>query len=288
MGKVEVEVCLISGRGLRRRSPLWKLQWFAVGWINPDNKYCTKIDATGNSNPVWRTKFSATFDDLSESKFQDLALHVEVYSREPFFLRESLLGSTTIVLKEFLDKFNSESDVPKPVEEVGSFQLRKKNSNKPLGFVDVSIRVSQDPGSSSLGAGAGEGFNLADNNGGINLSASAYGSLQSFRHHLPQNPSQQPESSGVMPFQPNYSHHPHVGGANYPAACPPPPPLPPSNVGYAPNFFPMTSSYINMPSSVAPAGRGVGPAFGMGIGAGALAGGAVIFGDDFMSTYPPF
>lgn len=43
-----------------------------------------------------------------------------------------------------------------------------------------------------------------------------------------------------------------------------------------------------MPSSVAPVGRGVGPAFGVGVGAGALAGGAVIFGDDFMSNYPPF
>jgi hypothetical protein len=29
-------------------------------------------------------------------------------------------------------------------EEVGSYQLRKKKSNKPSGFVDVSIRVSED------------------------------------------------------------------------------------------------------------------------------------------------
>ncbi|XP_024168893.1 uncharacterized protein LOC112175446 [Rosa chinensis] len=30
------------------------------------------------------------------------------------------------------------------VEEVGSYQLRKKNSNKPQGFVDVSIHISED------------------------------------------------------------------------------------------------------------------------------------------------
>lgn len=165
-------------------------------------------------------------------------------------------------------------------------------------------------------AGADEGFHLTDHNGGVNL-ASGYGSLQSSRPHLPLTTSQQPEISHLMPFPPNYSHHPPIGGVNYPAASgpsyqpprtpPPPPPPPPSNAGYIPNFFPMTSSYINMPSSVAPPGRrgGVGgPGFGMGVGAGALAAGAVIFGDDFMSgfdvpgasrdasvtisTYPPF
>ncbi|PIN04931.1 hypothetical protein CDL12_00272 [Handroanthus impetiginosus] len=305
MGKIWVEICLISARGLRRKSSLWKLQWFAVGWIDPDDKYCTKIDASGNANPVWKTKFSRAVDP-SESKYQDLALHVEVYSREPIFLRESLLGSTTIVLKEFLDKYDSKSDIPKPVEEVGSFQLRKKNSNKPLGFVDVSIRISgekEEYGSSYLG--------------GINLS-NGHGSLQSPRPHMPQ-----PESRHHMQvaFPPNYSYHPPVGGGNYPAAegpsyppprtpPPPPPPPPPSNAGYIPSFYPMAnnsipSSYINMPASVAPPpGRGVGPVFGMGVGAGALAAGAVMFGDDFfsgfdvpgasrdatvtVSTYPPF
>ncbi|KAG8368353.1 hypothetical protein BUALT_Bualt15G0036700 [Buddleja alternifolia] len=83
--------------------------------------------------------------DASESNIQDLALHVEVYSREPIFLRQSLLGDATIVLKEFMDKYDdAKSEVSKPVEEVGSFQLRKRNSNKPQGFVDVSIRISEE------------------------------------------------------------------------------------------------------------------------------------------------
>ena len=100
MGKFWVEVCLISARGLRRSSSLWKLQWFAVGWIDPNNKYCTKIDASGNANPVWKTKFAVLVDD-SQSQSQP-TLHVEVYSREPIFLRERLHGTATVVLKEFL------------------------------------------------------------------------------------------------------------------------------------------------------------------------------------------
>ncbi|KAL7146660.1 hypothetical protein ABFS83_06G056200 [Erythranthe nasuta] len=169
MGKIRVELCLISARGLRRTSCLCKLQWFAVGWIGSENKYCTKIDASGNSNPVWKTKFSTAVEESSRTGFQELALNVEVYSREPVFLRESLLGSATIGLKEFLDKY----DVSKPVEEIGSFQLRKKNSNRPVGFIDVSIRVSEEkkeePGSSHLGGNEIEGFNLTDFSGGINL-----------------------------------------------------------------------------------------------------------------------
>lgn len=142
MGKIWVEVCLISARGLRRSSSLWKLQWFAVGWIDPNNKYCTKIDASGKKNPVWRTKFAAVVDD---SNFQDAALHVEVYSREPIFLRERLLGTATIALKEFLAKYSKNSEGSRSgIEEVGSYQLRKKNSNKPQGFIDVSVCISEE------------------------------------------------------------------------------------------------------------------------------------------------
>lgn len=145
MGKIWVEVCLISARGLRRSSSLWKLQWFAVGWVDPNNKYCTKIDASGNANPVWKTKFAVSVD-TSESNFNDLALNVEVYSREPIFLGEKLQGTATIVLREFLAKHDKscEASSRPGTEEVASYQLRKRSSNKPQGFVDVSIRISED------------------------------------------------------------------------------------------------------------------------------------------------
>lgn len=150
MGKIWIEVCLISARGLGRSSSLWKLQWFAVGWIDPNNKYCTKIDASGNANPVWRTKFAALVDD---SNFQDMALHVEVYSREPIFLRERLQGTATIVLKEFMANYSKNTEGSRPgtgTEEVGSYQLRKRNSSKPQGFVDISIRISEEREETSL------------------------------------------------------------------------------------------------------------------------------------------
>lgn len=101
--------------------------------------------------------------------------------------------------------------------------------------------------------------------------------------------------SHPMPFPTNYSN-PTVGGPSYPSVAgpsyhpprAPPPPPPPSNVGYIP-AFPRNDgwppNYINMPSSgVGHAQRGP-PGFAVGAGAGALAAGAVLFGNDFTSGF---
>ena len=145
MGKTLIEICLISARGLRVGtgfgSSLLKHQWYAVGWIDPESKYCTTIDASRSDNPLWRTKFATLLDEGEDDDSKIQALHVEVYSREPIFLRKKLHGSATVSLKEFLAKYKKQSSV---VEETGSYQLRKVNSSKAQGFVDVSIRVSAE------------------------------------------------------------------------------------------------------------------------------------------------
>lgn len=100
-----------------------------------------------------------------------------------------------------------------------------------------------------------------------------------------------------VPFPADYATNPpYMSGPSYPAATGPSyqtprtTPAPPhSNVNHAPTFFPsnggMAPSYFNMPSSssgAAPRPRGP-PGFAIGAGAGALAAGAVMFGDNFMS-----
>ncbi|XP_071686261.1 uncharacterized protein [Rutidosis leptorrhynchoides] len=300
MGKIWVEICLISARGLTRTSSLWKLQWFAVGWIDPNNKYCTNIDASGNANPTWKTKFSALIDN-SESKFDDLALNVEVYSRDPVFLKEKLQGTASVGLKEFLDKHKNNSETLRPVEEVGSFQLRKKNSNKPQGFVDVSFRVSQETNEDSTYEDDDVGIKLRIRDPGVNLPSQIGHSENRLQTNYPN-----PLSPGPSYNQPRAaitSNFSLTGGSNYqppPMVGPsyhhqPPPPVVgpsyhqqaplPYNVGYMPtssidNFRP---NYINMPGT-RPEAR-AGPGFAMGLGAGALAAGAAIFGDDFVSGF---
>ncbi|CAI8585765.1 unnamed protein product [Vicia faba] len=294
MVKISVEICIISARGVRASPSLWKHQWYAVGWVDPTNKYITKVDASTNTNPHWRTKFSVPVDN-SDPSFHDLALNVEVYSRDPFFFSEKLHGSATVLLKEFLAKEMQN-------EEIGSYQLRKKKDNKPRGFVDVSVRVFEDKEESNSYAGnEGGGIMLLDNGGNKGGNGQRYHRQMdpaSFNAPFKQAQTNVPYSH-PMPFPSNYSN-PYVGGPTYPAATgagpsyqplrTPPPPPPASNFGYVPTFHQsndgLAPSYFNMPSSsgTAPRQRGP-PGFAMGAGAGALAAGAVMFGDNSMSGF---
>ncbi|PWA88288.1 C2 domain-containing protein [Artemisia annua] len=277
MGKIWVEICLISARGLTRTSSLWKLLWFAVGWIDPNNKYCTNVDASGNANPKWKTKFSALVDN-SDSKFDDLALNVEVYSRDPVFLKERLQGTAIVGLKEFFDKHKNNSEESRHVEEVGSFQLRKKNSNKQQGFVDVSVKISQetDEGSSYEGADPKhtviQVFETLEGCPTL-VEGDEVGIKLKIRDH------------GVnLPSQVGHSEN-HLQ-TNYPTMLPPGPsyhqPRAPVPLNYPLAGGNLPTSYINMPSS---AGARPGPGFATGLGAGALAAGAAIFGEDFVSGF---
>ncbi|KAK9741884.1 hypothetical protein RND81_03G135400 [Saponaria officinalis] len=278
--KLTVEVCLISARGLPRHRWL-KHQYYAIGWINEDDKYCTSIDASSNPNPVWNTKFSSTVID-SDSQNMSVNLNVEVYSREPVFLRETLVGCASVSLREFLCKFGKgfegRGDVNRA--DVGSFQLRKMKSCKPQGFIDVSVKVSEENNATASCSflGDAEGFNLQDSNGitSTKMDSTVPPFHVSGNHHQPSsNPYAHP-----IPYPSNYWQP--ATGPSYPrpSTTPPPPPppqLPPYAGGYGP-------SYMNMPSSSG-AGRGGVPGLGVGLGVGAVAAGAVMYDGDFMSGF---
>ncbi|XP_018472865.1 uncharacterized protein LOC108844144 isoform X2 [Raphanus sativus] len=305
MGKTLIEICLISARGLRVGtgfgSSLLKHQWYAVGWIDPEDKYCTTIDASRSDNPLWRTKFATLLDDDDDddSKVQ-AGLHVEVYSREPFFLRKKLHGTATVSLKEFLAKFKKQSS--SVVEETGSYQLRKTNSIKPQGFVDVSVRISAER--QDFGGFTDFGGVMLSNNSGHNTSGQNYmpGSSQHPFASLnqPNNPKPfsippdnhhssmpNPLTNNASPQmqQPYYPPPPPIQQPYYP----PPPPPATSNGGYVPSYIPRSANAVNLPSSSSfgGAGRGYarpGPGGSAGLGAGAIVGAAAAFyGRDYLS-----
>lgn len=247
---------MISARGLRRRWPsLWRLQWFAVGWIDPDNKYCTRIDDSGNLNPVWKTKFLSPVLVDTRSSLEDmdanLALHVEVYSREPLFLRERLHGTATVTLKEFLT--NNDSDPEFGIERVGSFQLRKGGgSDKPRGLVDISIRISRESEEPTSYPG-NEEFELLGHENGITLSTRE-GATQGYQPPMPlptlwqpiNNPHISLPHAHMIPQAANSFNVPSsrpssssVGGMSYHRPQIPPPS---SNLGYMPTFPPTADS----------------------------------------------
>uniref|UniRef100_A0A7N0UGM6 C2 domain-containing protein n=1 Tax=Kalanchoe fedtschenkoi TaxID=63787 RepID=A0A7N0UGM6_KALFE len=291
MRNTAIEVCLISARGLRKTSSLLRPQWFAVGWIDPKDKYCTKVSASGNSIPVWNTKFSAMVDDPAGEKAEDLALHVEVYSREPLFLRERLEGEATVRLREFLDRYAQNSEgVCQVAEELVSFQLRKPKSGKPQGFVDISIQISKQRDAPSSPLGTGDGFQLR-NLGSQFSSAAAAGQVQLGHPGSKQSEHFRPERHLPYPHHtpfPQYYTNPSAAGPSsyHPVQHLLSPPAP--SITFDPRMgqFPH-QSYVNMPTSGGSKLGGPVAQFGMGMGAGALAAGAVIYGDDIMSGVNP-
>ena len=144
MARTSVEFCVISARGLGRRSSLLKPQWFSVAWVDQNSKYCTKVDASGSSNPSWGMKFSVSADEHDLNSLQQMVLTVEVYRREPIFLREHLQGAAVVQMKEYFDKLANGEEHAGLIEETASFQLRRKKSDKAHGFVDISIRICKE------------------------------------------------------------------------------------------------------------------------------------------------
>lgn len=288
MAKIRIEISMISARGLRQSSIL-KPHWFAVGWLDPIDKYCTKIDTSGSSTPTWQTKFSFIADE-TKMNADGLLLTVEVYRRDPIFLREKLQGTATVKLKEFMAKFQQDRDASgSGIEETGGFQLRKNKSAKPQGYIDLSISIYEDSYSAKDGGDDIQGINLAIEDGPVltyPTKTEAPATSHQFNNYnqvsYPYSQPMPPPRSYYTQMQPN--NLPNMV-PSYPRHSTPPPPPPPSNTGFLPAIFPGSSHLPdnrgNMPTS-GYGGQNSQPGFGMGLGAGALAAGAVLFGDDFM------
>ncbi|KAK3165792.1 hypothetical protein QOZ80_1AG0037830 [Eleusine coracana subsp. coracana] len=288
MVKTSVEFCIISARGLGRRSSLLKPQWYSVTWIDPNSKYCTKVDGSGNSDPSWGMKFSVSIDEHDLSSLQKMALTVEVYRREPIFLREHLQGTAVVQMKEYFDKFACGEDHG-VIEETASFHLRRKKSDKAHGLVDISIRICKEEDTHVQCSGSHEGLKNPDQIG-IALAIEDgpvynYPPLPSShfrRHHQDED-----HYDNTMPMNPITRPDPLPGRTNYgyrPLAIPQTLPPRTSNPSFFSPSYPawgqMPQSYINLPPRVA--GQSNAPNLGLGLGAGALAAGTMVFGENLL------
>ncbi|XP_066316006.1 uncharacterized protein [Miscanthus floridulus] len=285
MAKTSVEFCVISARGLGRRSSLLMPQWFSIAWVDPNSKYCTKVDASGSSDPSWGMKFSVSVDEHDLSSLQLMALTVEVYRREPIFLREHLQGAAVVQMKEYFDKFEHGEEQP-GVEETASFQLRKK-SDKAHGFVDVSIRIYKEEDVHAQFSGSHNG-SKHPNQVGITLAIEDgpvynYPPLPS--SHYRDHSKGDDRYSNTMPTSPTTRPDPSPPGSNQPPLIPQTLPPTTSNPSYFSPPYPtrgqVPQSYINMPPRRF-AGQNGSSNLGMGLGAGALAAGTLIFGENLL------
>ncbi|XP_062224601.1 uncharacterized protein LOC133923186 [Phragmites australis] len=291
MAKTSVEFCVISARGMGRRSSLLKPQWFCVAWVDPNSKYCTKVDASGNSDPSWRMKFSVSVDEHGLSSMQQMALTVEVYRREPIFLREHLQGAAVVQMKEYFDKFEHGEEQSGAMEETASFQLRRKKSDKAHGFVDIFIRICKQEDAHAQFSGSHDG-SKHPNQVGITL-AIEDGPIYNYppqpSSHYRGHSQDDDHYSNAMPMTTITRPGPSPTGSNSNSYQPPmiPQTLPPPTAN--PSFFPppypargqVPQSYINLPPRRF-AGQNGAPNLGMGLGAGALTAGTLIFGENVL------
>eukprot|EP01018_Ginkgo_biloba_P015324 Gb_07666 [translate_table: standard] len=305
MEKRSIEVGIISARGLKKVAPLWKMRTYAVAWINPEHKYCTKIDKHGDTHPVWNMKFSCIVDDQTLQNEDDTisSVTVEIHSMEPVFHCHKLECSATILLKEFIAKSNRNGE---DHEERASFQLRSP-SGKARGMVDVSIRIGPKFNSDMMSPKAaseqsGTDFSISEDDDEpvtaypAQLSSKPSGRPEDFPPpNYPYNVQSAPKPNYGPISAPNYGpiSAPNYRPVSAPARPPPgghhypPPPYSAYRPPFASNPPPPLENYFGLPGgSAQSAGNnnnygGVHP--GLGLGAGALLGGAVgglMFGMD--------
>lgn len=270
---------MISARGLGRRSSLLKPQWFSVAWVDPNSKYCTKVDASGSSDPSWGMKFSASVDEHGLSSLQQMVLTVEVYRREPIFLREHLQGAAVVKMEEYLLKFVNGEKQHGAIEETASFQLRRKKSDKAQGFVDISIRICKEEDAPVQTSGLNDGLKHP-NQIGITL-AIEDGPV----YNYPPPPSSHFRGHSQVDDHPVTRPDPSISGTNSYTNQHPTLPAPTSNPSSFPPPYPargqVPQSYINLPQRRF-AGQNGAPNLGVGLGAGALAAGTLIFGENLL------
>ncbi|KAH9310432.1 hypothetical protein KI387_025467, partial [Taxus chinensis] len=292
MSKRSIEISILSARGLKRANPLWKLKTLCVAWINPEHKYCSKIDKQNDTHPAWNMKFSSVVDaDFFDDS--DAALAVEVHSREPLFHFFKVECSATVLLREFFAKADKTAG---DWSETTSFQLRTP-AGKPRGMVDVCVRIGrgfdpQDGHSEETAVTDGAHFD-GDDDG--EEPVTAYPADLSSRL-----PSGRPED--FPPPNYPYSYPPKTAASGRPPNPPyrPPPPVaPPFPYGggvdpYGPqphgppsyNYPPPLggNNYFGLPGPSRPTyGGGAPQQPGLGLAAGAMAGGlagGMLFGLD--------
>ncbi|KAG2592543.1 hypothetical protein PVAP13_5NG558700 [Panicum virgatum] len=221
-----------------------------------------------------------------------MALTVEVYRREPIFLREHLQGAAVIQMKEYFDKFANGEEHPGLIEETASFQLRRKKSDKAHGFVDISIRICKEEDVHAQFSGSHDGSKYP-NQVGITLAIEDgpvynYPPLPSnhYRDHSEPNDIYGNTMQTSPITQPDPSPSGSNGYRNRPPLIPQTLPPPTSNPSYFSPPYPaargqVPQNYINMPPRRF-AGQNGPPNLGMGLGAGALATGTLIFGENLL------
>ncbi|KAH7425383.1 hypothetical protein KP509_11G051500 [Ceratopteris richardii] len=147
----KVDVTIVSAENVKRAPLLGKIRTYAVVWVEKQNRYKTRVDEDGNTNPSWNESLSLS---VPESLFchPGSYLHVEIY-RTGSILGDKFLSMASIPLSELLRKPDG--------KEILMYELRGR-SGKRKGAVRLSMRVGEKTTMSSAGYPAPSAAGLSE------------------------------------------------------------------------------------------------------------------------------
>lgn len=145
-----LEVTLISAKDLNEANLFSKMDVYAVVSLagEPRSAQRTATDKDGGKNPSWKNatvRFSIPVDLAAASR---LVVHVALRSER--FLGDRDIGEVHIPLNEL---FGDRGD--KSSSQFVSYQVRKPNSGKPKGVLNLSYKFCEPPASADNAYAAG-------------------------------------------------------------------------------------------------------------------------------------
>ncbi|XP_031485592.1 uncharacterized protein LOC116254358 [Nymphaea colorata] len=94
-----LEINIISGQGLHPQTR--PMSTYAVVWIRPDRKLCTRVDSDNHTSPQWNDKFIFRVDE-SFLRSETSAIMVEIYCIRWF--RDTLIGTVRVLVENLLPR----------------------------------------------------------------------------------------------------------------------------------------------------------------------------------------
>ncbi|CAN6486096.1 unnamed protein product [Victoria cruziana] len=127
-----LEITIISAQDLHPANR--SMSTYAVAWVQPDRKLCTRVESGSHTNPQWNDKFIFRVEEWF-LRSEMSAVMVEIYCAG--WLRDSLIGSVRVLIGNLL-----------PAKGAGIFagmrftalQVRRP-SGRPQGILNLGIAV---------------------------------------------------------------------------------------------------------------------------------------------------
>ncbi|XP_071722794.1 uncharacterized protein [Rutidosis leptorrhynchoides] len=131
--RYELELTILSAKNLKNIN--WRhgpLKPYAVVWVDPKNKYSTKVDENGDESPIWDEKLVIPLNDPIE----DSTLYIDIVHADAAEDIKPLIGSAKVKLNEVVKEVG--------IGEIFTDSLKlKRPSGRPHGKVEVKAVIKE-------------------------------------------------------------------------------------------------------------------------------------------------